>query len=433
MDRKYTFIPPASRTVWLETAALTAAALGAGFLLHRADPFFLHGRFPWLVFLPMAAGMRYGTLSAAGATVASVAAYYLSSAAGWTQAQTNSVNVFVGMGIASIVAGEFRDLWVRKILSAQAINVTMETRLEEFSRAYALLRISHNAMETRLSAGQHSLRQLLMDARRTMSMHCREDIAFGGNAPKLAELFLSAADIQSLAMLEVRDGKINLPPDYTYGDVPQVSEKALFMLQNAADKRQVATLREGDSETESQDEPLAVIPFTDIGGRVHGLMAIYTMRFAAFNEKTLETLSVIAGHIGDMLAASGGGRRSCEDPSESFLRALERAILNKRNSLLPSALVLYLFTGEKAAQAQELVLATKRGLDREYQPREGALFVLMPLTDRPGIDGYLTRMQSLFREKLGAPPQKLGVGITAHDITADDNSRQLLEGLLEGK
>ncbi|HOX24098.1 MAG TPA: hypothetical protein PLL10_11570, partial [Elusimicrobiales bacterium] len=210
MDQRYTFNPPKTLTVWLETAGLTAAFVAAGYVFHREDPFFMVTAFPWAMFLPLAAGMRYGTLSASGATISYVAAFYLSLFMGWAEDKPDSVPVFVGMGIASIVAGEFRDLWVRKILSAQAINSMMETRLEEFARAYNVLRISHDAMETRLAAGQRSLRQMLLDARRTLGTKCLENVAFGGYAPRLASLFLNATDIQALVVLEVRDGGVVL-------------------------------------------------------------------------------------------------------------------------------------------------------------------------------------------------------------------------------
>ena len=145
------------RWAWLETPLLTALVLGLCYWLHPADPLFLQG-FPWPILAPLLLAVRYGFLQGACSAALLVLAALVLHRLGMPGYVQLPGSFIVGVLVSSMVVGEFRDLWGRRLERLQTANEYRQYRLDEFTRAYHVLRSSHERLEQRVAGSDTSLR-----------------------------------------------------------------------------------------------------------------------------------------------------------------------------------------------------------------------------------------------------------------------------------
>ena len=68
----------------------------------------------------------------------------------------------IGVVVVAMVAGEFRDMWGRRLHRLEGAYQYRAERLEEFTRSYQLLRLSHDRLEQTVANSGFSLREGIM-------------------------------------------------------------------------------------------------------------------------------------------------------------------------------------------------------------------------------------------------------------------------------
>jgi hypothetical protein len=149
---------------WLETAAICIAAVVLGLVVSPDDPFFTRqGSFPWTLLAPLLIGLRYGFLQAFVAALLLIIANYIL-VLFFEQAQWQfSTAASLGMLLSAMLTGEFRDIWERRINRLGMSNEYRQARLEEFTRNYHVLKLSHDQLEQESAGQTRSLRSALME------------------------------------------------------------------------------------------------------------------------------------------------------------------------------------------------------------------------------------------------------------------------------
>lgn len=71
----------------------------------------------------------------------------------------------VGVLVCGMLVGEVRDLWMRRLERLQMANEYRQYRLDEFTRAHQILRVSHDLLEQRVAGSDQSLRSSLLGLR----------------------------------------------------------------------------------------------------------------------------------------------------------------------------------------------------------------------------------------------------------------------------
>ena len=152
----------------LETLAIVIGLPALGIWIRPADPLYVHADFPWLIFAGLLPALRYGF--AYGFFSALVLNGYMGAAAHFHILGVEQFPLQYGIGLllGAMLAGEFTDLWTKRNNQQHIINDYQHMRLEEFTRSYHLLKVSHDRMEHRLAAGTVSLREALMGLRRRL-------------------------------------------------------------------------------------------------------------------------------------------------------------------------------------------------------------------------------------------------------------------------
>jgi hypothetical protein len=417
------YVPPPRKAAWLETAALCLLLPLAGLAFRRADPFFLTTGFCLPLFLPLLVGLRYGRNCAVILAVGYAILYVAACMYGMTGFAMRGAYVIFGMGLAGYLAGGSRDSWERRFYRTGVLHEAVQRRMDEFTRAYHILKVSHDELESRMAASQHTLRHALLNLRRIIHESGDPLRAFYGYGGKIAEILSESGNIRGMALLKVAEtGTLILPPEMILGQIPPVRRDEQMIEEAIRSGKLVSA----DPDLPMrQDMPLLAIPLTDISGRVWGLAAVYDMAFMSFTEETMNLLAVVGGHIGDILAASSGiaGTCSLENDSNEFNCALRRAIEDYASYHVPSTVLGLWLPKERSPLFREALTGTMRGLDCGLynEGKYGPVFMLlMPLTDKIGAQGYISRISRMLRERVADPPPKLGVAFLAYEITGED-------------
>lgn len=407
---------------WLETAALTALAVGLSYLVHPNDPFCLHASFPWIVLAPLLAGLRFGFAAGCGAAIALDVAILVASTVHRFGVLHFPGAFAVGLVVVGMLAGEFCDAYLRRLGRLQSLNAYRRDRLDEFTRTFYVLKSSHDQLEQRLAGSGISMRDALSTARRQFVQSRVLQQSPPGFARSVLLLLARYGFIQAASLHLVAEGRAQEA-------VATLGEGKPIELD---DPMLVEAIRSGvlvsvDTRTNQADwgsQLLAAIPLADVTGRVWAVMAVREMLFVAFQDENLRLLSVLSGHLGDLLADAGGLAIDRDATVQQMDRALRRSLEDARRYRLPGAFLRLTCRGSSGQRLAEQVLELRRALDQAVvgRSKEGdpLVLLLLPLTDRSGLDGYLARL----KKTVGPELASVEVQVTA--LTGTEKIEELM-------
>lgn len=406
--------PPPEWVAALETVGASAVTLLVGAWLRPADPFFLKEAFSWPALAPIVMGLRYGFAHGFGCAFLLVLALAICWRQQWVGMTEFPSQLGVGLLVTGMVAGEFADVWMRRVRRTLVVSDFRRLRLEEFARAYHLLKVSHDTLEQRVAGSTQNLREALQTLRRQLLDAKDPARPLLGLEGAIVTLFSSYGFVQSAALFAVgEDGEAAPEPAATQGDVKLITIQDPLIRQ-AIDRMTMVSVRPDMPPAERGTQLLAAIPIADARGRLWAVLAVREMLFVAFQADNLKLLAVMGGHVGDILAYGAGWSSGSDESSAGFRQALERAIEDRRRYDLHSTMVSLAFpSSELAASIVQAVMAQRRGLDQALlvQNRSGEprVILLMPFTNELGAHGYLARLERMVRERHGR--DLAGVGI----------------------
>lgn len=408
------------RWAWLETPLLTALVLGLCYWLHPADPLFLQG-FPWPILAPLLLAVRYGFLqgacSAALLVLAALVLHRLGTP-GYVQLPGSFI---VGVLVSSMVVGEFRDLWGRRLERLQTANEYRQYRLDEFTRAYHVLRSSHERLEQRVAGSDTSLRSTLLLLRRQLQDKSEGDL-LAQMAPSLLGVLGQYGSFNAAALFAVQDGEAQLQrPLAEVGEPGQVPADDL-LLTLCLQRGEVVSVRDSYLETGREEQVSALqacIPLLSVDGQVLAVVAVHSMPFFAFNERTFTLLALLGGHMADLLQTPRQLLRPDDAEARRFSQQLRRARRDAAEHDLPGSLAFVELPAD-SEKLQKLLVESQRGLDLQVLvPRANGgdgLLVLMPLTDQDGSRGYRQRLDRMVQERFENASTLSELGVVIHNF-----------------
>jgi polysaccharide biosynthesis protein PelD len=419
---------PRFPTAELETLAILIIIPAIGRWCQPDDPLFVHSGFPWLVFASLLPALRYGF--AYGFFSALVLNGYLGIAARFhvMGVMHFPLQVSAGILLSAMLAGEFIDLWTKRNDQQRIVNSYQRMRLEEFTRSYHLLKVSHDRMEHRLAAGTVSLREALMGLRRHIIHEGGRQALSEENGDFILKLVADYVAVRVAGIFRV-DPTGDLLKD-AVATLGRLRVDPLHdMVRQAMTQGCLVSIRDVmERKASTQNSPLVAVPLMDVNGRIHGMIVIEDMLFLSMQEENLRLLAVIGGHIGDMLSLAAV--EGADADSAHFIRETRRAIQNRREHGLPAMLVrMTLPPGESGREIEMLLRRQRRGLDSVWVPTGGSrrtLLLLMPLTGQLEYEGYHKRIDEILRQQFGRISTELKLAIVSHAIEAVDSVDALL-------
>lgn len=380
----------------LETMAITALLPALGWQLHRADPLFTTAPFAWPLLAPLLAGLRHGF--AAGCSSALLLSLALLSAPRLgVAAPASPIQLIVGLLFVGMAAGEFAHRNRRALASARTRADERGLRLDELGRALALLRASHDRLEQQVAGGTHSLRAALTDIRARLARGFDGPPPFFGQQREILRLLGRFASVQVASLHPVLEGRV-LAAVERLGEMLPGAEADL-LCREAVRVRAVVSVRDFASRGEGATELLAALPLIDVRGQLRGLVAVRELPFHAFTDDNLKLLGILAAHLADALAEVAQAMDESVDPAREFEDGLRRCLDDRRRQGLPAA-ICAVAVDDAAAVAPVLTAlrSLHRGPDRVWVRDAGrrgaAAWMLLPLTDEPGLAGFMARLRA---------------------------------------
>ena len=111
------------------------------------------------------------------------------------------MQVGVGLLIVGMLAGEFSDLWKRRLQGLETEQEQLRRRFDGFARTYQALRLSHDLLESRVAGADH-------DGARGAARAGRDRAAARRRAPtsarRILEIFATHCDARVAAVYPLR-------------------------------------------------------------------------------------------------------------------------------------------------------------------------------------------------------------------------------------
>lgn len=439
IDSPYKDFSLASRAseagAWAETVLLTGTVIGLGLWLAPDDP--LQARaFPWPMLAPLLVGLRYGFVKALASAAMLIAAMLLLREQGLPAYSKMPATWIIGLLVISMLVGEFRDLWERRLQRLQMANEYRQYRLDEFTRAHQILRVSHDRLEQRVAGSDQSLRSSLLVLRERM----RELQPQGDPLVSLAQPILTLlgqyGSLGAAGLFAVHGGQLQSKPLAVLGEMDELDPHDR-MVDLCIEKGDLISIREeilerGDQEQFSTLQ--ACVPLIDTEDNILGILAIRQMPFFTYNDRTLSLLALLAGHIADLMQSDAAALELNDADAQSFSQQLRRSLIDVEKHDLSASVCMFEFT-ESSEELERLFTESQRGLDlqiRLHNNRDNdCILVLMPLTTAEGARGFLNRLQFLIGERFGQGRtlEDLGVKVVIFEMDPS-GKREGLSGFL---
>ncbi|GAA4652752.1 PelD GGDEF domain-containing protein [Kistimonas scapharcae] len=395
-------------TAWWEVPTITLVALGVAWLVNPEDLLTLSSRFPWMVLAPLLVGLRYGFAWAALSTILLLLADSLH--ARWLGIPWRTPGGWLlGTLAVSLIAGEFREVWERRLIRLERAGRYREARMAEFTRSYHVLKRSHALLEQELALNGFSLYGALQDIRRQLLAASDEAPCLAECAHPLLQLLTHYGEVQSGALFAVREGRVELQePLAATGHFPMVDGYDPLIVRAMKTARacciEPATLTR--HSLAASGRLLACIPLVDSQGNNHALLAVHRLPFDCLNATHLERLAVLCGHVADSLdlARVAGNVPHGDSDVCAFHVQLVRCIHDVAAYRLNAGLVAVRIGNFGLAPALiESMRMYRRALDKVLVLNEAGsehciALVLMPLSDSQDVDAYVNEFPDFLKK-----------------------------------
>lgn len=378
--------PSSAWAGWFETIALTAIMIVASFVTQQQDPFRLGGGFPWPVLGPLLAGLRYGFVYGFMSALLILAILGVAINQEWQAASGFPLAWAIGVVVVAMVAGEFRDMWGRRLHRLEGAYQYRAERLEEFTRNYQLLRLSHDRLEQTVANSGFSLREGIMHLQSAL------DAIDGLTESSLQELIefvaeygaLTQACIVGLTADRIDTARVlaRIGEDFTIDDNDPV-------LKTALESGEMAAVNLITENAVDHNELLAAIPVIDSTGEIHAILLVRSMPFFAFNENNLKLIAVLVAHGVDHLrfgAATASITR--------FMVSFERVHQDYKEFKLDATLLRLSGDNADVMVAYEKLRSSIRAIDMICMIQDEGqqvIWIMLPLTNAAETQAWMQR------------------------------------------
>ena len=392
--------PGGTLTSWLETIGITLIAVALAFWANPDDPFFIRSQFPWLVFAPALIALRYGVAAGVASAALLIVLWLLAHEYGFVSGAFPKLH-FLGSLILVMVCGEFCSLWQTRLRRIEYVHQQLEGRMSRLTRRHYLLRMSHDRLEQDLIGKPITLRSALSDIRRLIAEGSKEALP---GAEQLMRLLVQSCQLEVAGLYRATKGAIEAAPVARVGE-PGPVRPGDALVKSCLESGALAHLQTENLRT-SESAYLVVAPARDSEGHTLAVLTVEQMPFFSLHEENLQLLSVLLGYYAD-----GVGRIPAalviHDllPSCPLSFAEELVRLHRLFTLVrvPTTLVGLQFGNHPERENYaETLRRSIRDLDMVWEVRQdGALVfvVMLPLSARAAVDGYLLRVEGLLQDR----------------------------------
>jgi polysaccharide biosynthesis protein PelD len=379
---------------WLETFILAALVIAASFATQQDhDPFRLGGGFPWPILAPLLAGLRYGFAYGFVSALLILATLGVAINQQWQQAAEFPLGWALGVVVVAMVAGEFRDMWGRRLHRLEGAYQYRAERLEEFTRNYQLLRLSHDRLEQTVANSGFSLREGIMHLQPVLEAAKTAEAAdrpVPGAFQNLIQFIAEYGAVTQACIAGISAEHLDAAQVLAQVGEPFEIDANDPVLRAALESGELAVVNFAPEEVMDQAQLLAAIPLADSTGEVHAMLLVRSMPFFAFHENNLRLIAVLAAHGIDHLRFGAGASSVTR-----FVASFERAYQDFSRFKLDASLLTLSGNPSDVLAAYDKLRSMVRAIDIICIARRGGhpvALVLLPLTHGTSAQAWTERV-----------------------------------------
>ncbi len=379
---------PREGTKWLETACITAAILAAGYFFNGHDPFFCTTAFPWLWFAPLLISLRYGLAPGIFSVSLITLLMLLMSRDGRLPYPFPSHYLLGGL-LLTMISGQFSTVWRQRLRHAERLSEHAVERAQQISRAYFMVRLSHDRLEQNLISKPVTLRQAMVDLRFLLVRHTgkiSQEVA-----TELLAILAHYCHLDSAAIHLVDNGRIHKNPVAACGKGAPFDSQDI-LLTSAMEKgntsyQSVATIPPDGQRSHY----LVVSPMCSSSGEVLAVLLVSEMPFMSLNRENLQILGVLLSYCVENAFATQKGAEvlavfpSCPPAFASDLIKMHR--LNRDLGIDSTLAILHVHPNPRENEVVASIEKAQRGLDHIWSLQTAAGNVLLTLMPFSGVAG----------------------------------------------
>ena len=341
------------------------------------------------------AGLRYGAMAGIGVGMSSILMVTGSAFLLDNLHDILSKEQAICCLLAGAVGGAACDAWTRHLRRLEYLCEQHGSRLAQFTIAYQSLQLSHGRIEQQLGAGNISMHTALQRLQHKRDLCASSAAPLAGIAPDILALFMDATDSHCAAVYAIGAGwQTCLSAVATSGSAPQVMLSDPLVAA-ALDTGLVASVAANQLNATG---PLAVVPLSDAGGKVLGLVLLHDMPFMRLERNTFDMLNVLGQHVGEIISCNLAASDELQ-ALEAFRQHLRHQLLRAAPHAVPATVIAYKVSDGMFAPLDRVQLRhTSRGIDHSWhiENLDGNVVCvgLLALTDSIGAQSVLTRLST---------------------------------------
>lgn len=399
---------------YVETLIIVGLYLGVGYLIDPTDICILHAQISYILILLTIITLFHGFEN--GVLTLSILAFAM-----WYFYPSFEYVEFLVALMMTMIYSEFHYYWTQKIKAAEIEATYRGTKLDELSKAFYTLKISHDQLEKNYVVKPMSIRNSIEHIIKKNEEINRDDTivdkyeAYYKNFLGLLEKSFS---VNSAVLVYQKEHAntgylVETEANVVYSDEAKHLDISDIFQDYLVDKSLARTTPiyvsdeagEPSTSVDNSSHYIAVIPSVK-AKKVHEFIAIEKMPFMAFNRENLTSISILTEYISIEINKKttlqiDNDLAMIQDESFRFeyLRLKHLYQKYKVNSVI---LVLRIDNELQATRVYEKVVKMLRSLDMVTMFKENNFYyisLLFPLHDKAAALGYLNRLLASLDEE----------------------------------
>lgn len=419
---------------WAETAFMTIAVLSAGYLFNGRDPFFTTAAFPWLWFAPVLVALRYGMAPGVVSVSAITLLMLLMERMGRLPYPFPTHHMLGGL-LLTMICAQFSTVWQKRLRRADRLSEHAVERAQQISRAYFMVRLSHDRLEQNLISKPVSLRQAMVDLR---SLLVRRGGEIGGEAAgELLAILSHYCNLDSASIYAVTDGVIAPEPVASCGKGAPCDREDI-LLRSALESGNTVYQSVEKMQPGLRSSYLVVSPMRSSAGELPAVLLVSEMPFLSLQRENLQILGVLLSYcVEHAFAAKRAASILGAYPYCPSAFAAELAKMHGLNGDLGIGSTLAMLHIRPHPREREIAVSIEkrqRGLDHVWSlesPAGSVLVTLMPFSGITGGEGYVSRINGFLRDRFGIEKESGIVTSRIMQVVASVPPEEHLRGLLK--
>jgi hypothetical protein len=391
---------------WVESIALTLVLLLFCKFINPGNPLFVKESFswPWIASIIIVFQYGFGPGLLSVALISVLAIYYKS-----TEAITiPDFQNYLLTGITlMLICALFSSGWIRRLINTESLNLYTEDRLKSLSRSYYTLRISFDYLEQNIMTKPLTLR-IALEKLEKLNVKQNENLSHEV-AYSFLQIISQFCSVNTLGIYLYKNKKLINEPFAEIGSMGcLIQDDPLIKYSMLANELCFASIDQ--IEDASDCNYLVAMPLIINDNECLGLLVIKEMPFWNLNTEIIRILSILVYYfVSEIVVAPEIAEliRTYPDCSVDFAKQIVKLMPLKKNMDIDSAVVAVLV--DKSLRTHNIIynLKNQHRLLDSYCSLElehyDVLITLMPFTNGPGIQGYLTRINDYLYSELGLP------------------------------